>query len=124
MKAEITKTIDAQTGEHVSKCVMTKEYKDEMNKVLNTHQEKLNIFMMMSQQVADLQIKWIDMRKQLNGTDESFKAKMKYIAKKLKLGEHEPWTFNMQDQCFEMREPPDIKPMTAGQIQEGRDGIS
>jgi len=123
MKYEITKTIDVNTNEKVSKCAIPQDYKDEMNKVIGEHSSRLNTFMMMSQQVSDLQIKWLDMRKQISNTDEKFKAKMKYIAKKLKLVESEPWSYNMQEQCFELREPPDIEPLTTGQIQEGLDGL-
>lgn len=121
MKAQLTKTIDVNTNERVTKCVLPADFKEEMNKVLNKHQQKLNTFMMVSQQVADLQIKWIDLRKELNGTDEGFKAKMRYIAKKLKLVESDPWSYNMQEQCFELREPPDIQPLTAGQIEGALD---
>jgi len=119
MKPEITKTTDVNTGEKVSKCQISDDYRSEMEKVLAAHNEKLNIFMMMSQQVADLEIKWHDMRKEITKTDVRFKDKMRYIAKKLKLNENEPWTYNMQDKCFEMREPPDIKPMTANEIESG-----
>lgn len=119
MKSTITKSIDVNTNETVSKCMLPQDFKDEMNKVLQQHQNKLNTFMMLSQQVSDMQIKWFDMRKQITATDDKFKTKMKYIAKKLKLVETDPWTYNLQEQCFEMREPPDIQPMTAGQMQGG-----
>ncbi len=116
MKSEIVKNVDQNTGESVSKCEVPQDFKNEMAKVLDEHNKKLNNFMMISQQVSDLQIKWMDLRKEINKTDEKFKNKMKYIAKKLKLSESEPWTWNMQDHCFEMRQPPPIQPMTAGEL--------
>ena len=118
MKTEIIESIDANSNEKVKKCRLPDDYRDEMEKVLMAHQNKLNQFMMLSQQVSDLQIRWFDLRKQITATDESFKSKMKYIAKKLKLSESDPWTYNLQDKCFEMREPPEIEPITAGNIKD------
>lgn len=119
MRPEITKEVDSTTGEHVSKCPITDIQKKALADVLAQHNAKLNNFMILSQQYADLQCKWTDLRKDLTKTDEKFKSKMKYIAKKLKLSENEPWTYNMQEGCFELREPPELEPKTANQMGVG-----
>lgn len=123
MRGIITSTIDPNTNETVKKCALPEDFNKEMNKVLGMHQERLNQFMILSQQCSDIQTKWLDMRKQITATDEDFKKKMKYVAKKLKLVETDPWTYNIQEQCFEMREPPEIQPLTSGQFKEANNGI-
>lgn len=117
MRPTILKTIDSATGEKISKCALTDDFKNEMDKALQAHNNKLNQFMIVSQQASELLSKWTNMRKEITNTDERFKAKMKYIAKKLKLASSDPWTYNLTEKCFEMREPPDIEPLTAGQVQ-------
>jgi len=119
MKANISSYVDSNTGEKVSKCPISEDFQKEMSKVLNEHNKQLNNFMVMSQQHADLQQKWLDLRKELGKTDVKFKGKMQYIARKLKLAESDPWTYNMQDKCFELREPPAPTPMTGSEIKSG-----
>jgi len=118
MKAEISKNVDPNTGETVSKCNINDDFKQVLDKALNQHNIKTNNFMVMSQQYADLMNKWLALRKELEDTNKHFSNKMKYIAKKLKLSESEPWSYNMQEKCFELREPPPLEPMTANQLNK------
>ena len=112
MKPSIMESIDINTNEKVKKCPMTQEQKELLDKVLFEHQQRLNEFMIMSQQVSDLHIKWIDKRKELNVTDKKFKEKMRFIAKNLGLAEMEPWSYNISEKCFELREPPELHTFT------------
>lgn len=118
MKQELIKIVDPNTGEKVSKCPLTQDFQAEMDKALAEHNNMLNQFMLISQQTSELTNKWLEMRKEIKETDEKFKHKLQYIAKKLKLVETDPWTYNLQEKCFELREPPDIEPLTASQIGE------
>jgi len=132
MKREIVESVDANTGEKVHKCAVPKDFQEEMHKVLKAHNDKMQEFMVLSQQLASLAARWlltaVDLEDLKNGkenqpgilaiskTDERFKTKMRYLAKKLKLPENEPWTWNIQENCFEMRLPPAPEPMTASAV--------
>ena len=116
MKTEISKSVDANTGETVSKCLISQDYREALDKVLNKHNANLNNFMILSQQHADFTTKWLKLHEKIVSSNGDFVVKMKYIAKKMKLSESEPWTYNMADKCFEMREPPPMEPMTASKV--------
>ena len=126
MKPHILTTIDGKTSEKISKCIIPDSYKKELDKILTEHNVTMNKFVILSQQASDIHMKWIEARKAITNTDNKFKKKMKYIAKKLNLSEIEPWAYNLTEKCFELREPPDIdnfikseiKPITSSEIQE------
>jgi hypothetical protein len=117
-KPEITEEqIDPNTGERVSYCKTSPEHQQELFNVLKEHDIEMNKFVMMSQNMADSHIKWVDQRKKIGETDENFKKKMKWIAKDLGLAEHEPWTFNLQTKNYELRKPPEVEPLTPSQLE-------
>jgi hypothetical protein len=123
MKPEILKSVDPVTGEKVSKVALPEDYKQEMDKVLGKHNEKMNQFMLLSQQSAEILKKWLECRDQIKSSDDAFKNKMRYIARKLKLVDSDPWIYNLTEKCFELREAPDLEPMTASHLKkEGPSG--
>ena|SRR3990167_2335189 len=126
MKPQILTTIDVNTDEKISKCTIPDSFKKELDMILTEHNKTMNTFVILSQQASDIHMKWIEARKAITDTDNKFKKKMKYIAKKLNLAETDPWTYNLNEKCFELRQQPDIesyvkpeiKPITTSEMQE------
>ena len=117
MKTEIREFVDAKTGEKVKQVEIPKFCKDEIEKALLTHQQNLNQFMMLSQNMAAIQKQWRETHDKIGETDKTVRDKMRFACKKLGLVEQDPWIFNLQNKHFELRQPPDVEPLTASQLQ-------
>jgi hypothetical protein len=116
VKAKINSYIDPNTGEKVSKCIIPEFHQKEIEKAIGDHQRVMNDFMGISQQMAEIMLRFTTQKQAINKSDLSIRDKMKFACKKSGLQASDPWTYNMQEKLFEMREAPDIKPLTGSEI--------
>jgi len=128
MKAQLTQSVDVKTNETIKRCAVPEHYIKEIEDKIKIHQENLNNFMIMSQQLAELNHRWLKLRQDINGSDKGCKEKMQFACKKLRLQHDDGWTYHLTDKCFELRTPPDMSGFepqmrTASQLAEGgKDG--
>ena len=118
MPVSIEKSIDSKTGETICRCPIPAELVKEIDSLLGGHQGHLNNFMGMSQQLCELQHRWSEQRGVIKKSDEDIRKKMQFVCKAMGLEEQDPWTYHLQDKCFELREPPEVQPLTASQMKE------
>ena len=97
---------DEKTGERIQRCPIPDKWKAIIEKSLNVHQQKLNHFFALSQQLATVHTQWIETQKQSKTTSEHVVKTMRNACRLLKLSENEPWTYNLVLRCFELRNPP------------------
>lgn len=116
MSVKIDQTTDAKTGELIKKAPIPKELQEIIDQKLTTHSQFLGEFTALSMSLCETNIKWIECRKKIKDSDSSIREKMTFICKALGLNEHEPWTYNMSEKCFELREPPELEPVLGSSV--------
>ena len=110
---------DPKTGEKVKKVLVPEFHQKDIEASIQAHQQGLNQFVIYSQQFFDLLDKTLESRRGLNKTDALIKEKMQFACKKIGLSSTDPWNYNLVEKLFEMREPPDIMPFSAGNLLQG-----
>ena len=116
MQAKYEKVVDPVTGEKITRVAVDSGWVKEIDLKLAEHNKNNNKFMILSQQVVDLTENLRNTRKDMFKTDKDIKDTLNTLCKKMKLDPTVPWSYNLQLHVLELREPPDIKPVTTSQI--------
>ena len=107
-KVDIKEVLDPRTGERIKKVQIPDFAKVSIEKSLFEHQAKMNTFMVISQNLVSLLKQWLMADDDKNKSDRAVRENMRFACKKLGLIEHDPWTYNLNEKCFELRDPPDV----------------
>lgn len=108
---------DPNTGETIHRVAISPELVKEVQGVMNTQNQKMQEFMMNSQNFFAIQTRQLELFKLINEGDKGIKDKMQDVLKKSKLDMKLPWQWNLGLNCFERRVPPVVSGMSEAEIK-------
>lgn len=108
-----TKKQDSATGETVYQVRPPDSILAYLDKTLTVHNEFMNQFMTLTQQMVAIQKKVSDIFDEKENAAKDVNNAVMNSIKKMKLDRNAKWAYNIADKSLERREPPTVGPLEA-----------